>query len=275
MACTPFDSLLPAEKTYLIAQIRALQVRIALLESNSPGAGGDAFVSAARSGDSIQFTRAQGGTAIVPIGQLHVGTLPPTNVSETPLWLNTLDEQFYVYDGAAWVSSAPSAAITALDAALTAHIANHSNPHGVTVSQIGAAAQIDLAAHTLDYSNPHNVTAAQLGASVPADFAAVAFSGDFNDLINTPPPGSSISDFIDLLDVPGAYTGSAGKAVAVNSTASGLEFISFPVGGILDAPSDGKLYGRQDGVWVEITVPSGGSGDCAGRWGEVVLCPAA
>ena len=44
------------------------------------------------------------------------------------------------------------------------HIADTSNPHGVTVQQIGAATTAEHDAHTADTSNPHNVTAEQVGA---------------------------------------------------------------------------------------------------------------
>jgi hypothetical protein len=43
--------------------------------------------------------------------------------------------------------------------------------------------------------------------------------------------GGGASDFIDLGDVPGSYAGHANKLVAVNGTATGLEFITAVTGG--------------------------------------------
>lgn len=55
---------------------------------------------------------------------------------------------------------------------LISHIANKSNPHGVTASQVGAdasgsaaAVQNNLNSHTENKNNPHGVTASQIGAS--------------------------------------------------------------------------------------------------------------
>lgn len=63
--------------------------------------------------------------------------------------------------------------------------------------------------------------------------------------------GGGASDFADLGDVPGSYSGEAGKFVAVNSEESGLEFVSAPAdssgsfdyGLITDSTSTSKDYG--------------------------------
>ena len=95
-------------------------------------------------------------------------------------------------------------AVEQIDNRLTVHIANKQNPHGVTVTQIGAetpagaqakadaakAAAISAAAldatgkanavqanvddHTANKSNPHSVTVAQIGAETPAGAQAKA-----------------------------------------------------------------------------------------------------
>lgn len=55
-------------------------------------------------------------------------------------------------------------------ATLAEHVADETNPHGVTAAQVGAdpsgsaaAVQTNLNTHTADKSNPHEVTAAQVG----------------------------------------------------------------------------------------------------------------
>lgn len=56
-----------------------------------------------------------------------------------------------------------------------------------TVAEISGAASIAYVdAHANRTDNPHNVTAAQIGAAAIADLAPVAFSGDYNDLLNRP-----------------------------------------------------------------------------------------
>lgn len=50
--------------------------------------------------------------------------------------------------------------------AVSKHIADKSNPHGVTAAQIGAATSADLKAHTDSKNNPHGVTAGQIGAAI-------------------------------------------------------------------------------------------------------------
>ena len=54
---------------------------------------------------------------------------------------------------------------------LSAHIADKSNPHGVTAAQIGAATAADLTAHANNKSNPHRVTPAQIGAATTTDLS--------------------------------------------------------------------------------------------------------
>jgi hypothetical protein len=51
----------------------------------------------------------------------------------------------------------------------SAHLIDTGNPHGITPSQIGAAAEGALSAHTGNTANPHNVTAEQVGAATPTD----------------------------------------------------------------------------------------------------------
>lgn len=93
---------------------------------------------------------------------------------------------------------------------------------------------------------------------------------------------ATISDTLDLTDTPNAY-GLAGQVLAVNFTRDALVWVdasgvpaggtegqvlardaegdavwitpSSGGGGIEDAPSDGALYGRQDGAWVEVPEP--------------------
>lgn len=48
---------------------------------------------------------------------------------------------------------------------LDTHVGNTSNPHSVTVVQLGAATDSDLTTHTSSTSNPHSVTALQLGVA--------------------------------------------------------------------------------------------------------------
>lgn len=55
---------------------------------------------------------------------------------------------------------------------LSVHIADKSNPHGVTKEQLGAASAEDLTAHTGNQNNPHGVTAAQIGAALAEDLTA-------------------------------------------------------------------------------------------------------
>lgn len=50
-----------------------------------------------------------------------------------------------------------------LDTAVSAHLADDGNPHGVTPAQIGAATSGDLSTHIGDTENPHSVTQVQLG----------------------------------------------------------------------------------------------------------------
>lgn len=62
--------------------------------------------------------------------------------------------------------------IGANDSAITAHVANKSNPHGITKAQLGLdkvdniqqASKTDFDSHVNNTSNPHAVTASQVGA---------------------------------------------------------------------------------------------------------------
>jgi microcystin-dependent protein len=60
---------------------------------------------------------------------------------------------------------------------------------------------------------------------------------------------SLVTAFTDLSDVPSSYAGAGGKAVAVKSDESGLEFVSFPAGA--GAPT-GSIF-----QWPTTSAPSG------------------
>lgn len=47
-------------------------------------------------------------------------------------------------------------------------------------------------------------------------------------------PSGGITNFLDLLDTPNTYTGNIGKAVVVNATEDGLDFVSSVSGGSID-----------------------------------------
>lgn len=84
--------------------------------------------------------------------------------------------------------------------------------------------------------------------------------------------GGGATDFTDLGDVPASYAGQGGKAVAVKSDATGLEFVDFPTGGadqftdLTDAPADytgqaGKVVAvKGDESGLEFIAAGGGGG---------------
>lgn len=75
-------------------------------------------------------------------------------------------------------------------------------------------------------------TLGNLKSFINAELSNVAFSGDYNDLVNLPSGSGGSSTFINLDDVtPSSYVGSAGYAVVVNSTEDGLEFAASSGGG--------------------------------------------
>lgn len=248
---------------YLQQAVQNLNQRLATLQAvrGVPEGLTGAFVGVNRQDDTLVFTSFSGISTSVNIDQVYIGDSEPIAPLETPVWIDSTTQIFSYWNGSSWVQLLTSADVSGLLVSI-----NNIN------TQLSAL-QGSLTAHLGDTSNPHNVTAAQIGASVPSDFAAVAFSGDYNDLFNVPPPTTGVTEFIQLDDVPSSFVGSAAKLVAVNLAETALEFIDIPPGGIIDAPNDGKLYGRQSGVWVEIIATPPATADCTGRWGEVVLCP--
>ncbi|MBC8413694.1 hypothetical protein H8E50_08490, partial [bacterium] len=62
----------------------------------------------------------------------------------------------------------------------SAHVADSSNPHGVSPASIGAAAASQFNQHAGSSANPHGVTAAQTGAAVLSDVTA-AVTGHASD----------------------------------------------------------------------------------------------
>jgi len=69
------------------------------------------------------------------------------------------------------IQSAPN--VTGIQTDLSNHKSDKSNPHTVTISQIGAASTTDLSNHTGSTTNPHSVTASQIGADPVGSAAAV------------------------------------------------------------------------------------------------------
>lgn len=78
-----------------------------------------------------------------------------SNVPTGAIRWNDSNGKFEKWSGSAW---------TDLQTALTAHLANVSNPHSTTAAQVGAPTLAAFSAHTGNTSNPHSVTAAQAGA---------------------------------------------------------------------------------------------------------------
>lgn len=76
------------------------------------------------------------------------------------LYFDSTNKNLYVtLDDGKWVKITDSS----IAADLANHIANKSNPHGVTTAQIGAATKTEFDTHANNKSNPHGVTAAQVG----------------------------------------------------------------------------------------------------------------
>lgn len=96
---------------------------------------------------------------------------------------------------------------------------------------------------------------------------SIAFAGT-SPQVNGSSEGATV--FIELLDVPSSYAGAAGQAVAVNGSATGLEFVDFPSGGpeaftdLTDVPHSyagqagkvAKVNGAETGL--EFATDSGG-----------------
>lgn len=72
------------------------------------------------------------------------------------------------------------------------------------------------------------------------------------------PSGEMVDSLTDLTDFPSNYTGAAGFFLRVREDLSGLEF--FLPDTYEEAPSDGEIYGRQDGEWVVVSNDGGGGG---------------
>lgn len=78
-------------------------------------------------------------------------------------WFYATDTKaVYIGDGAAWnaVTFKPTAD----------HMADATNPHGVTAAQVDAPTTAEFTGHTSDTTNPHAVTAAQVDAPTTAEF---------------------------------------------------------------------------------------------------------
>jgi len=82
-------------------------------------------------------------------------------------------------------------AIAQLDGAVAGHLADTSNPHGVTKSQVGLGNVDNVSAADLRDRSTHTGTQA---ASTITGLAAVATSGSYNDLDDTPTVQSSPTD---------------------------------------------------------------------------------
>lgn len=83
-----------------------------------------------------------------------------SNVPTGAIRWNDSNGKFEKWSGASWGD---------LQTALTAHLANTSNPHATTAAQVGAPTLAAFSAHTGNTSNPHATTAAQVGALASAN----------------------------------------------------------------------------------------------------------
>ena len=141
--------------------------------------------------------------------------------------------------------------ISGLQNSLDAHVADLSNPHQVTPAQIGAdlagsaaAVQTDLDGHKADTTIHY--------ADAPAD--GKQYARIDNGWVEV---SAVIDSFTQLVDTPADYAGKGGFYVIVNPTENGLLFTDTGGGGgIPDAPIDGNQYGRQDGAWTTIDIPT-------------------
>lgn len=122
------------------------------------------------------------------------------------------------------------------------------------------------------------------------DAAAGGFYTTVWNTANNPPPGNSAST---VLTIPGANANTAFAQIAfvmsqnkfyfrtsywVSSTLTFNAWVEVGSGGLVDAASDGKIYGRKDGTWTEVPA-GGGLTDAAsdgklyarkdGTWSEV------
>lgn len=125
----------------------------------------------------------------------------------------------------------------------------------------------DYYAHKSNTSNPHNVTVDQVGAEPdlgnPAIDGYVLSSDTAGNRSWIEMAAGGSSTFLDLTDTPADYTGQAGKIVLVNGTEDALEFGSVSGGDMLKAVYDTDDNGIVDnselvnGLAVETAVPPG------------------
>lgn len=147
--CGSTYTLTPGDRLYLSAMVRSLQQRVSALEGGGVGSDLDIFIT-----QKLQ--------AILPSWTLQ--PLPPAETDPTiPLWAKQSTKPSYT---AAEVGATTPEYVNQIATIVANNAASALNSH---------AARVD---------NPHNVTAAQLGAAAIADLATVAFSGDYNDLLN-------------------------------------------------------------------------------------------
>ena len=90
----------------------------------------------------------------------------------------------------------------------------------------------------------------------PSNLVTIIPSGGSSDIITISTGGISLSgkDGSDILTAAGSTT----KLKTINSQSllgEGNIEIQVEGGGITDAPSDGKLYGRKNAQWTEVTLP--------------------
>lgn len=100
---------------------------------------------------------------------------------------------------------------------------------------------------------------AQVVSEAPSDNKQYARkNGSWSEVVATSGGTGGTASYPD-------FTNNAGKVLAVNSAATGVEWVVDKTG-ITEAPSNGKQYARKDGTWSEV-VATGGSG------GTVVAAP--
>lgn len=125
--------------------------------------------------------------------------------------------------------------------ALDAHIADRDNPHNTKASQVGAPTTLEFEDHVENFdnhaantSNPHSVTAAQVGAADAALLTAHTADTDNPHNVTAQQVGA---------------VGSAELTAHTSDTDNPHNVTAEQVGAIDEAPSDGLLRGRRNGVW--------------------------
>lgn len=227
--CGQFYSLAPGDRAYLSAAVRDLRVRVGLLEGNG--------VSSELSGLINTTIR-----SIVPSWALQPN--PPQS-------------------GGVTVEADPT---------VPAWAKQPTKPTYTVAEIFGAASQTyvdsQVGAHTNRTDNPHNVTAAQIGAPLASALASVAFTGNYNSLINIPTALAEV-DSAAATKLAGIEVGAQVNAVTSVNGMTG-DVIVTP-GGVPQtiveyadvAPSDtdikfwfktdtGILYARYGATWVSI-----------------------